>query len=1018
MYTNSHTIKIVGYIFWYGMYCSKKRKDFTMKNTTTRIIKNVFLLLLLLILTLSTTSSFLLAAEEAKEEEERPVPNETIDFRVLATGDLHGQLTAFNYETGKEDPTSGLSKISTLVSRERTEAGGKANTILVDAGDVLYNYYANYLYENYPDEVQPIYQAMAYMKYDCITLGNHDFDYSWDYLYGQLEKSGLLKKTLVCNAVYTETGEYPFKQSAIFTKNMITSSGRTISVKIGVAGATYKSFSGRRYRYGGFLDGLDIYSSIKAEAADLKARGADIVVAVIHGGVGLLSGSNTDIQAGARLAKLANVDAVVCSHSHETFPSTDETFKDINGVDETTGTYYGTPIIETGSYAQGLGVIEFTLAVNENDEISIYNATSAVRPVKASTKERQAIVDYAEPYKKEILKKTDKTKYEIADGLVYTNVDCVMQDSDLYQLMNDAKLHFASSYIADNTPEYSDYPIIAATINHLDDRSTSIYLSGSLKESDISSLLALSSSERSSGYIHIYKLSGTNLIEWLEYNASIYATVGTALPEFLSSYAEKNPEVSSLLREENLKDWQSFFTFDGISYEIDLTVEPRYDASAKLLRYTHRIKNLTYQGKAVTPEMTFLVTMDSVNKRYKFMPTDDNSIFASAKHPFANSHDVLMDYIKELSTFGPLRVKADDNWHFSVPEDYQFVAAIPKEYDKYIKKQEWYEKRVKNGSEYYYYLGSIKPAIQDIHAVASPDITQATNRKIPVKVYASTAPGEKITEILYLTGTVRSVTNDRWELSGKDASDGIFTIRKNGKYSIRVSDSLGRMRITHIVIDNFDSSILEMPKVNTMTNRNEYVNGRAIAGSTIHIALPDGTIVSEKTAEDGNFSVLIPMPRTNDLYTIWATKSGVSSLPIETTIRKTGANRPSANPLYPLETEITGKTDQYTTLSARLGSTVYVGYGEKEAYKGSSIYQSWHKIVETDISIDRKGNFTISLPREVKLGENWILYATDRNGNASRIVNVIVQEESAASSLTEELKEIGDELPNETEEID
>ncbi|MDE7061246.1 MAG: hypothetical protein K2O71_06595, partial [Lachnospiraceae bacterium] len=322
------------------------------------------------------------------------------------------------------------------------------------------------------------------------------------------------------------------------------------------------------------------------------------------------------------------------------------------------------------------------------------------------------------------------------------------------------------------------------------------------------------------------------------------------------------------------------------------------------------------------------------------------------------------------------------------------------------------------GSEYYYYLGSIKPAIQDIHAVASPDITEATNRKIPVKVYASTAPGEKITEILYLTGTARSVTNDRWELSGKDASDGVFTIRKNGKYSIRVTDSLGRMRITHIVIDNFDSSILEMPKVNTMTNRNEYVNGRAIAGSTIHIALPDGTIISEKTADDGNFSILIPMPRTNDLYTIWATKNGVSSLPIETTIRKTGANRPSANPLYPLETEITGKTDQYTTLSARLGSTVYVGYGEKEAYRGSSIYQSWHKIVETDVSIDRKGNFTISLPREVQLGENWILYATDRNGNASRIVNVIVQEESAASSLTEELTEIGNELPGEAKEIE
>ena len=262
---------------------------------------------------------------------------------------------------------------------------------------------------------------------------------------------------------------------------------------------------------------------------------------------------------------------------------------------------------------------------------------------------------------------------------------------------------------------------------------------------------------------------------------------------------------------------------------------------------------------------------------------------------------------------------------------------------------------------------------------------------------------------------MRSITNDRWEISGKDASDGIFTVKKNGRYSIRVTDSLGRMRITHIVIDNFDSSILETPKVTTMTNRTEYVNGRAIAGSTIHIALPDGTIISQETAEDGNFSILIPMPRTDDLYTIWATKNGVSSLPVETTVRKTGANRPTADPLYPLETEITGKTDQYTTLSVRLGSTVYVGYGEKEAYQKSSIYQSWHKMVETDISIDKKGNFTISLPREVKLGENWILYATDRNGNASRIVNVIVQEESAASSLTEEIKEIGDELSDETE---
>ena len=200
------------------------------QNKTTRVIKNVLILSLLLLFTASTASGFALAAPD--ETAETPAPEETIDFRVLATGDLHGQVTAYNYETGKEDPTAGLSKIATMVTKERNAAGGRSNTLLVDAGDVLYNYYANYLYENYPDEVQPIYQAMAYMRYDCITLGNHDFDYSWDYIYGQLEKSGMLKKTLVCNAVYTDTGEYPFKKSAIYTKKMTTSNGRTVEVKI------------------------------------------------------------------------------------------------------------------------------------------------------------------------------------------------------------------------------------------------------------------------------------------------------------------------------------------------------------------------------------------------------------------------------------------------------------------------------------------------------------------------------------------------------------------------------------------------------------------------------------------------------------------------------------------------------------------------------------------------------------------------------------------------------------------
>ncbi len=90
------------------------------QNKTTRVIKNVLILSLLLLFTASTASGFALAAPD--ETAETPAPEETIDFRVLATGDLHGQVTAYNYETGKEDPTAGLSKIATMVTKERNAA--------------------------------------------------------------------------------------------------------------------------------------------------------------------------------------------------------------------------------------------------------------------------------------------------------------------------------------------------------------------------------------------------------------------------------------------------------------------------------------------------------------------------------------------------------------------------------------------------------------------------------------------------------------------------------------------------------------------------------------------------------------------------------------------------------------------------------------------------------------------------------------------------------------------------------
>lgn len=949
-------------------------------------MKKLVALFLLFAGSIAVAGAEYISAASSKEEE-----TETIDFRVLATGDLHGQVTSWNYETGKEDATVGLSKLYTLIKQQR-KAVGNNNTLLVDAGDCLYDYSTNYIYNNYPEEIQPIYRAMSTMRYDCITLGNHDFDYPWDYLYDQLDRSGLLAKTFVCNAVYTESGESPFRTSAIYTRKVKTSEGRRVTLKVGVIGATKASFSTRRYRYSGFLDGLDIYTTVKTEAAQLKEDGADIVIAFIHGGLGLKSGSDTTVQAGARLAALKNVDAVICSHTHETFPSTDSSYSSFSNVNESKGLISGTPVVATGSHANALGVISFELAVDEDGNISILDASTAVKAVKASTKEDSDIVEIFSEFHDEILSSYDTTKYTIASGITYTNADCIVQDSDLYQLMNEAKLRYAASYVADYAPEYSDLPIVAATINFMDSKDQTVELSGTISETDVAALIGESSGERSSGYIHIYKLSGANLIEWLEYNASIYGTIGTPLPDLLSSYAAKNPSVSSLTRTTSLKDWSNFFAFDGVSYEIDLSVAPRYNSNGNLINYTRRIVNLTYQGQPITSDMTFLVVMDSVETRYKFMPTDDNTILTTRL--WTTSKDVLMDYIRDLNSFGPISVTADHNWSFTVPSSYRFVVAIPKEHESYVTSRDWYQSRVKKGSQYYYYLGKLKTTKQSTSVVLSPGILATTARAIPIRVIINHAPDVTITEVVYLSGNVQSAKSKRWDDDGILANDLSFKVRENGRYSVRVTDSKGNVTIAHINITNYSEGAMEAPRVNVPTNRISYISGTGVPGSTIHIALPDGQIIKGTVATDGSFKIDVPLPRSYELYSVWATLGKKTSQIVEVTVKKTGANQPTADPLAAGDTVVTGTADPYVTLSLRVGSgsgaVVYVGKGETAAYQASSIYKSYHVIQETEIIQNEDGTFSITLPKGAVSGKTYYLYATDRNGNASRIVNLLV----------------------------
>lgn len=949
------------------------------------------------------------------EEPEEPQIVDTAIFKILSTGDLHGQATAYNYETDREAPESGLTKIATLINRTRKSLG-TSNTLLLDAGDFLYDYSTNYFYEQRSDVVQPILRMMKSMKYDCITLGNHEFDYPWDYLTAQLKASGLLEDTVVCNIAYEETMKNVFSPSAIITKEVNTSNGNVVTVRIGVVGATRESLSTRRAYYG-FLRGSSIYESVKAEAKRLKQKeNVDLVVALIHGGIGVLSGSNTDTHPGARLAKLDYIDAVITSHSHEIFPKNDGTYSATayqKIVDEANGLIYGKPVVAAGSHAYGLGVITLNLDIDEDGKITVGSASSAVSPVTEKISEVLSLANAFNKYLPELSSNLSSKKYPIAKGMVYTNLDCMVQDNNLFQIYNNAKLTYANSYLSQYLSEYENLPVIACTANIVDDRKSHVSISTNFTSRKISSLISETSICRDSGYIHIFKISGKKLKEWLEFNASVYATAGSELTEILPSYAKKNPDVSPLLRSDYLNERTDFYIFDGISYEIDITQEPRYNSNGKIINYaSHRIKNLKYNKKSISDSQEVIIVMDSLAKRYSFMPEDSESVFTTL--PWKNGKDIFLEYLKELSVSGPIQVKADNNWKILFPENYSFVIGMPSGVKNLILENDWFISyaAMYKASENFpvYYLGTSEKTnnlTQSLNVTLSADNMVKTSQPVTIKIHATYDPSASIEEILYLPELVDTVDSEAWDsATSVKKSTASFRVKENGRYTVRVTDSLGNQKLATISIENCEKEFINTPSVAAFNNRVTTLKGTTSPNVLVSAKLPDESILTTVSNDTGAFLIELPYQRAFDTIQVWASDGELSSEIIEVLVRKTGANVASPNPIATGDRIISGSTDPNTMVYFRIGNTIYVDSNDEERYKASDFYKDTYKIKPITIYVDKDNIFTGYFNSGLKEGTSVWIYALDKSNRSSKGVRVIVGEIPEVEEIEEEEQDL------------
>lgn len=94
---------------------------------------------------------------------------------ILGTSDMHGNVWGYSYEDDKESTNNGMARLATYVEEVRA---ANENVILIDAGDDIQGtIMTDDIANKQPSEPHPVIEAMNAMKYDAMTVGNHEFNW-------------------------------------------------------------------------------------------------------------------------------------------------------------------------------------------------------------------------------------------------------------------------------------------------------------------------------------------------------------------------------------------------------------------------------------------------------------------------------------------------------------------------------------------------------------------------------------------------------------------------------------------------------------------------------------------------------------------------------------------------------------------------------------------------------------------------------------------------------------------------
>lgn len=217
---------------------------------------------------------------------------------ILHTNDVHSHIEPFSKDHSEFPNRGGFERRSTILNSIRSK---NPNTLLLDAGDIFQGTpYFNF----YNGELE--FKLMSLLKYDAVTIGNHDFDNGITGLNEQMPNASF--DFLISN--------YDFKNTVLDGKTSDYKIYTRSGIKIGVFGLGIELeglVTKELYRETKYLDPIDIAQDVAKKLKNEEK--CDLIICLSH--LGYKYDNLPNRVCDYNLAKKTkDIDLIIGGHTH------------------------------------------------------------------------------------------------------------------------------------------------------------------------------------------------------------------------------------------------------------------------------------------------------------------------------------------------------------------------------------------------------------------------------------------------------------------------------------------------------------------------------------------------------------------------------------------------------------------------------------------------------------------------------------------------------------------------------